>query len=66
MEHNRLKPILDKLQGLLDWFCGKDAKLQDDIGPNDSAVNTPEQNSLHKSTDTCSSEEPQAVLILHV
>ena len=54
---------LDKLQGLLDSFCGKDAKLQDDIDVKDSAVETPQtfSNSL-RLANIHDYEEPQAAV----
>ena len=47
----------DKLQRLLDSFCGKDAQLQDDIDTKDSAVEASDQISSNVST---TSQELQA------
>ena len=41
---------LDKLQRLLDSFCGKDAQLQDDIDTKDSSVEVSDQISSNVST----------------
>ena len=51
---------LEKLQRLLDSFCGKDAQLQDDIDTKDSAVEASDQISSNASTTSLNNEEPQA------
>ena len=48
---------LDKLQRLLDSFCGKDAQLQDDIDTKDSSVEASDQISSNVSTTFHVNEE---------
>ena len=51
---------LDKLQRLLDSFCGKDTQLQDDIDTKDSSVEASDKISLNVSTTLHVNEESQA------
>ena len=52
---------LDKLQKLLDSFCGKDAHVQDDIGIKHSVVEAADQISSNISATSHYNEEPEEV-----
>ena len=54
----------DKLQRLLDSFCGKDGQLQDDIDTKDSVIEAADQASSSRSVDLHKAESQPATIDL--